>query len=171
MERRRSPGRRGEVTCAAGANARPSNRSRGDAFHHSEATYVRKCLGSKAPGDLPCSPKCPAWKSQRDVPGLVVLTHSALLYNFSCGPQRQPLTLSQPASSARSPVSLSFKLIPSLSTGPRHIHHRTLASICCAACYCFSFSLGRSVFTNGLLPADQCFRLSCINYWSSRTDE
>lgn len=124
-----------------GAISRPSNCSRGDAVHLWEATYVRKCLGSRVLGDLTCTLKCPAWKTLRDVPGLVVLTHSALLYNFSCGPQCRPLTLSQSVSLALSSVSLLFRFYPSffhpnffplyLSTSPHHIHHHTLTSICC----------------------------------------
>lgn len=137
------------------------------------------------PGDLTCTPKCPAWKNLRDVPGLVVLTHSALLYNFSCGTRRRPLTLSQSVSLAPPPLSpFSFDSIhffqpnffpslplhrpPSHPSPDSRIH--LLSSRLILACYCFSFRLGRPVFTNGLLPADQCFRLSCINYWSSRME-
>lgn len=122
--------------CAVGAISRPSNCSRGDAVHLWEATYVRKCLGSGAPGDLTCTPKCPAWKNLRDVPGLVVLTHSALLYNFSCGTRCRPLTLSQSVSLAPSPVSFLFRFYPFFQPNffplyLHHIHHRTLTSICC----------------------------------------
>lgn len=52
--------------------------------------------------------ECPAWKNLRDVPGLVVLTHSALLYNSSCGTWCLPLTLSQS-------VSLCLFLPPPMS--------------------------------------------------------
>lgn len=126
--------------CAVGAISRPSNCSRGDAVHLWEATYVRKCLGSRAPGDLTCTLKCPAWKNRRDVPGLLVLTHSALLYNFSCGTRCRPLTLSRSVSLAPSPVSFLFPFYqffqPNffplyLSSSPRPIHHQTLTSICC----------------------------------------
>lgn len=101
--------------CAMGAISRPSNCSPADAVHLWEATYVRKCLGSGAPGDLTCTPKCPALekkrkkKNLRDVPGLVVLTHSALLYNSSCGIRCRPLTLSQSVSLAPSPASFLFR--------------------------------------------------------------
>lgn len=64
------------------------------------------------PGGLTCSPKCPAQKPLRDVPGLVVLTHSALLYYFSCGPRCRPLTLSQSVSLAHSLVSFLFPSSP-----------------------------------------------------------
>lgn len=82
----------------------------------------------------------PGKKTLQDVPGLVVLTHSALLYNFSCGTLCRPLTLSQSVSLAPSPVSFLFRFYqffqPNffplyLYTSPHHIHHRTLTSICC----------------------------------------
>lgn len=127
--------------------------------------------------DLTCTPKCPAWKNLRDVPGLAVLALPALLYNFSGGTRCRPLTLSQSVSLAHSPVSFLFPFYPffpppnffPLHQPPSHpspwSHIHLLSSQHTLACYCFSFRLGRPVFTNGLLPADQCFILSCINYW------
>lgn len=123
----------------------------------------------------------PPGKNLRDVPGLPVLTHSALLYNFSCG---TPLTPSQSVSSAPSPASFLFPFYPffqpnfspsvPLHQPPTHpspdLYIHLLSSQHILPCYCFSFRLGRPVFTNGLLPSDQCFRLSCINYWKSRME-
>lgn len=135
-----------------GAISRPSNCSRGDAVHLWEATYVRKCLGSGGA-------RGPDMHSEVSGPGKIKekkekktcemspdwwcsLTQ-ALLYNFSCGTRRRPLTLSQSVSFAPSPVSFLlpfyqfffFNLIFSLSTAPllllHHIHHQTLTSICC----------------------------------------
>lgn len=107
-----------------------------------------------APGDLTCTPKCPAPGKKRKKekktcemsPDRWCSLTQALLYNFSCGTRRRPLTLSQSVSFAPSPVSflLPFyqfffsNLIFSLSTAPlllllllHHIHHQTLTSICC----------------------------------------
>lgn len=108
-----------------------------------------------APGDLTCTPKCPApgkKKKEKEKktcemsPDRWCSLTQALLYNFSCGTRRRPLTLSQSVSFAPSPVSflLPFyqfffsNLIFSLSTAPlllllllHHIHHQTLTSICC----------------------------------------
>lgn len=97
-----------------GAISRPSNCSRGDAVHLWEATYVRKCLGSGGA-------RGPDMHSEVSGPGKIKekkekktcemspdwwcsLTQ-ALLYNFSCGTRRRPLTLSQSVSFAPSPVS------------------------------------------------------------------
>lgn len=104
-----------------------------------------------APGDLTCTPKCPAPGKKRKKekktcemsPDRWCSLTQALLYNFSCGTRRRPLTLSQSVSFAPSPVSFLlpfyqfffFNLIFSLSTAPllllHHIHHQTLTSICC----------------------------------------
>lgn len=51
-------------------------------------------------------------KNLRDVPGLVVLTHSALLYNLSCGTRCRPLTLSRSVSLAPFRVSFLFRFYP-----------------------------------------------------------
>lgn len=120
--------------------------------------------------------KCPAWKNLRDVPGLAVLTHSALLYNSSCGTQCLPLTLSQSVSFSLlyslscllslSILSIFFNLIfpslpphqpPSHPSPISHIHLWSSQHI--LGCYCFFFRFGRPVFTDGLRPVDQYFSL------------
>lgn len=77
----------------------------------------------------------------RDVPGPVELTHSALLYNLSCGTWCRPLTPSRSVSLAPFRVSFLFRFYqfffqPNFfslctSTSPHRIHHHTLTSICC----------------------------------------
>ena len=57
---------------------------------------------------------------------------------------------------------------PSHPSPDSHIH--LLSSQHILACYCFSLRFGRPVFTNGLLPADQCFRYSCTNYRRSKME-
>lgn len=151
-----------------------------------------------APGDLTCTPKCPAPGKKRKKekktcemsPDRWCSLTQALLYNFSCGTRRRPLTLSQSVSFAPSPVSFLlpfyqfffFNLIffplyrspppppppPSHPSPDSHIH--LLSSQHILACYCFSLRFGRPVFTNGLLPADRCFRYSCTNYRRSKME-
>lgn len=57
---------------------------------------------------------------------------------------------------------------PSHPSPDSHIH--LLSSQHILACYCFSLRFGRPVFTNGLPPADQCFRYSCTNYRRSKME-
>lgn len=175
-----------------GAISRPSNCSRGDAVHLWEATYVRKCLGSggaRGP-DMHSEVSGPGKKKKKTCemsPDWWCSLTQALLYNFSCGTRRRPLTLSQSVSFAPSPVSFLlpfyqfffFNLIffplyrpppppPSHPSPDSHIH--LLSSQHILACYCFSLRFGRPVFTNGLPPADQCFRYSCTNYRRSKME-
>lgn len=106
-----------------------------------------RLLVSGSASALGCPGTCHALKKKkktqnlRDVPGLVVLTHSALLYNLSSGTWRRPLTPSRSVSLAPFRVSFLFRFYHFfsnliffplyLSTSPHRIHHRTLTSICC----------------------------------------
>lgn len=123
----------------------------------------------------------------RDVPGLVVLTHSSFTLQFLLW-DPAPTTHSFSIRLLRSlPCLLSPSILsifffqpnffplyrpppppPSHPSPDSHIH--LLSSQHILACYCFSLRFGRPVFTNGLLPADRCFRYSCTNYRRSKME-
>lgn len=173
--------RRGHMTWREGgpcAFSRPSNCSWGDAVHLTEAACVRKCSGGGRPGTWHA-----LWSVQPGKkPARCPWTGGA--HSLSSTLQCWPLTLPQSVSAAPSLVSFFcrfylffFNLIfPSLPL-PRPPSHPSpnllihlLSSQHTRACYCFSFSFGRLLFTNGLLPTDQYFTLCCINYWRSREE-
>lgn len=100
-----------------------------------------------APGDLTCTPKCPApgkKENLRDVPGLVVLTHSSFTLQFLLW-DPAPTTHSFSVRLLRSlPCLLSPSILSIFFFQPNffplyrspllllhHIHHQTLTSICC----------------------------------------
>lgn len=104
------------------------------------------------PRDLTCTL---ARKNLRDVPGLVVLTHSALLWNLSLLWDSVPKT-----SYSISSIFMFLYLIFSLNTSPpvpHSIHCCILTSICCFAgiswlVFVFRLGLLGPIFTNGLPP-------------------
>lgn len=148
-----------------------------------------------APGDLTCTPKCPAPGKKKRKPARCPRTggaHSLKLY-FTIslvGPGADHSLFLNPSPSLPplSPFSFHsinfffFNLIffplycppppppppPSHPSPDSHIH--LLSSQHILACYCFSLRFGRPVFTNGLLPADQSFRYSCTNYRRSKME-
>lgn len=166
-----------------GAISQPSNCSRGDAVHLWKATCVRKCLSSRLPGDLPCTQKkhktCEMspdwWCSLTQLYFTISLVglgadHSLLLDLSPQLPSVSPFSFDSINFFSNLIFFPSVPLHQPPSHPSPHSHIHLLSSQRILTCYCFSFRLGRPVFTNGLLPADQCFILSCINYWSSRME-
>lgn len=139
--------------------------------------------GRAAPGDLTCTPKCPAWKKPARCPWTggahsLSFTLQSLLWDCTHSSSICLLSSSPPSPLSFHSIHFFSNLIfspLSLSSSRRHIHHldshiHLLSPQHILACCCFSLCFGRPVFTNGLLPADRCFRLSCINYCRSRME-